>query len=152
MKHCLYVVISVLAGCASAPGALQFQDQPDVQARPDKALVFIFREPDSLMGMVGAGCGFDVKLSDGAVPLGALPCGKYLWFYAAPGKHSFTPAKAMNIGVAYVVDLEAGKRYYLEPISGGLPAGFALDLMPVEERPARHLMAECTSAGVANDP
>lgn len=150
MKYCFVIVISVLAGCASAPSAPQFQDQPDIQVRSDKALVYIFREPP-FMG-IGAGCEFDVKLSDGVVPLGALPCGKYLWFYAAPGKHSFVPSKALNFSVAYDADLEAGKRYYLEPISGGLPGGLTIDLMPVEERPAIHLMAECTSAGMANDP
>lgn len=82
----LLVTSVLLAGCASVPADQQFRNQPPMAVKPDKALVYFYREN------ISGGCALYVHIADGSEEIGELKNGAYLALYLDPGLHKFTPS------------------------------------------------------------
>lgn len=155
MRATLTLLATVLlTGCASGPSAQQFQNQPALPAKPDKALVYFYRESNNL------GCALDLTLTDSQSEIGALQNGSYLAVYVSPGPHTFVPAmtvvRSKNV-TAYAADFEAGQTYYLSAYIFQVPgiefltydgSGLKIDAVPTPM--ALKQMANLVVAGEDN--
>ena len=146
MKSSILISFICLTGCASAPLALQFQNQPRVQIQPEKALVFVYMDESALWGQ-------KIKIYDGTKQLGVITSGSYTYFFVAPGKHQLsvsTPLSTMEW--IYGDSLNAGESYYLTPIASCFFFFCSTDLNAIDPRTAQDDMAELKFAGAGTDP
>ena len=126
---CLTVAATLLAGCASGSAFV-----PVTQIAPDKALIYVYREP----GMRGAAITPDVSIGDQfKFP---LTIGGYYPYFATPGNLTVS---ATSVGTRSVTfDAKPGQTYYVK--GGTVPMGLgvpAIELVSPEQGAAE--IKEC---------
>ena len=89
------ILLLLLGACATVPPAIP----------PGKAAVHLYRRaipigPASL------------SVFDGGSPIGTLPVGSYLDYFAAPGPHVFMAAAPGTGSIPYATSLVTGQTYY----------------------------------------
>ena len=132
MRRYLICLLLLLSACATQPPAPSATTAPGIPA--GKAEVHIYRRAIGIGPTV-------LSIYDGAHPVGALPVGTYIQYYADPGPRSLKAASAYMGSIPYATTFVAGHSYYFSVYVLGDPQHGNASLSPVDAAKASSQIA-----------
>lgn len=133
---CLLLLLSACATRPTTPPPVRAPSAPAAPAIPaGKAEVHVYRRAFALGPPA-------LSIYDGAHPMGTLPAGSYLQYYADPGARALTVVGQGTGSIPYATTFLAGHSYYFSVYFLGDPQHGNASLSPVDAAKAAQQMAK----------